>query len=184
MVSAGIDTVPANLVMCIALLSSVKGQEIQKKALGLIQKVYPNGEAWEKCLVEEKVPYITALVKETLRFWTVIPICLPRVNLKDIPYEGAVIPAGTTFFMVRAQNYIINGWQLDSNHGTVVLTHDRTHGQLITMSPTTSPRTILTRNDFSAIPRSGRRTTATAPDLACARDRISRTGSSIRPSSA
>ncbi len=100
MVSAGIDTVPANLVMCIAYLSSAQGQEIQKKALKLIEEVYPNGEAWEKCLVEEKVPYVTAMVKETLRFWTVIPICLPRVNIKDIPYEGAVIPAGTTFFMV------------------------------------------------------------------------------------
>ena len=103
MVSAGIDTVPANLVMCIAYLSSPQGQEIQKKALKLIEEVYPNGEAWEKCLVEEKVPYVTALVKETLRFWTVIPICLPRVNIKDIPYEGAVIPAGTTFFMVGAE---------------------------------------------------------------------------------
>jgi phenylacetate 2-hydroxylase len=29
----------------------------------------------------------------------VIPICLPRVNIKDIPYKGATIPAGTTFFM-------------------------------------------------------------------------------------
>ncbi|KAH8897735.1 cytochrome P450 [Thozetella sp. PMI_491] len=105
MVSAGIDTVPANLVMCIAYLSSPHGQEIQKKALKLIEEVYPNGEAWEKCLLEEKVPYVTALVKETLRFWTVIPICLPRVNIKDIPYEGAVIPAGTTFFM--------NAWAAD-----------------------------------------------------------------------
>ncbi len=101
MVSAGIDTVPANLVMCVAYLSSAHGQEIQKKAVKRIQDAYPNGEGWEKCLVEEKVPYITALVKETLRFWTVIPICLPRVNIKDIPYEGAVIPAGTTFFMVN-----------------------------------------------------------------------------------
>jgi phenylacetate 2-hydroxylase len=51
--------------------------------------------------VEEKVPYVTALVKEILRFWTVIPICLPRESIKDIPYQGAVIPAGTKFFMVR-----------------------------------------------------------------------------------
>ncbi|KAL3601970.1 hypothetical protein FPOAC2_06261 [Fusarium poae] len=99
MVSAGLDTVPGNLVMGIAYLATPHGQEIQAKALEEIHKVYPNGEAWERCLVEEKVPYITALVKEILRFWTVIPICLPRVNIKDIPYKGAVIPAGTTFFM-------------------------------------------------------------------------------------
>lgn len=106
MVSAGLDTVPGNLVMCLAYLSSEHGQEIQKRALDEINKVYPNGDSWEKCLVEEKVPYITALVKETLRFWSVIPICLPRVSIKDIEWNGAVIPAGTTFYMnAYAANY-------------------------------------------------------------------------------
>lgn len=100
MVSAGLDTVPVNLVMGLATLSTLQGQAVQAKALRAIEAVYPNGEAWEKCLTEEKVPYITALVKETLRFWTVIPICLPRTSIKDIPYKGSVIPAGTTFFMV------------------------------------------------------------------------------------
>ena len=100
MVSAGLDTVPGNLTMGMAYLSTTEGQAVQAKALKAIEEVYPDGDAWEKCLVEEKVPYITALVKEVLRFWSVIPICLPRMNIKDIPYEGTVIPAGTTFFMV------------------------------------------------------------------------------------
>ncbi|TFB01791.1 Phenylacetate 2-hydroxylase [Trichoderma ghanense] len=100
MVSAGLDTVPGNIVMGMAYLSTEHGQSIQAKALKAIQQAYPNGDAWEKCLIEEKVPYVTALVKETLRFWTVIPICLPRMNISDIPYEGSVVPAGTTFFMV------------------------------------------------------------------------------------
>ncbi|KAL4819779.1 phenylacetate 2-hydroxylase [Aspergillus spinulosporus] len=99
MVSAGLDTVPGNLIMGIAYLASEDGQRIQKRAYDEIMKVYPNGDAWEKCLLEEKVPYITALVKETLRFWTVIPICLPRESTKDIVWNGAVIPKGTTFFM-------------------------------------------------------------------------------------
>ncbi|KAI9690692.1 MAG: hypothetical protein M1820_009896 [Bogoriella megaspora] len=99
MVSAGLDTVPGNIIMGVGLLASPEGQAIQKRAYEEITKVYPNGDAWEKCLVEEKVEYITALVKETLRFFTVIPICLPRVSVKDIEYEGAVIPAGTTFYM-------------------------------------------------------------------------------------
>ncbi|KAF4345076.1 phenylacetate 2-hydroxylase [Fusarium beomiforme] len=99
MVSAGLDTVPGNVIMGIAYLATEDGQKIQAKALKEIYKVYPNGEAWERCLVEEKVPYVTALVKEILRFWTVIPICLPRESIKDIPYQGTVIPAGTKFFM-------------------------------------------------------------------------------------
>ncbi|CAI4217752.1 unnamed protein product [Parascedosporium putredinis] len=83
MVSAGLDTVPGNLIMGLAYLSTDHGQEIQEKALQQIQEVYPNGDAWEKCLEEEKVPYVTALVKETLRFWTVIPICLPNAWAAD-----------------------------------------------------------------------------------------------------
>ncbi|PLB35311.1 cytochrome P450 [Aspergillus candidus] len=105
MVSAGLDTVPGNLIMGIAYLASEDGQRIQQKAYDEIMAVYPDGDAWERCLVEEKVPYITALVKEILRFWTVIPICLPRESTKDIKYEGATIPAGTTFFM--------NAWAAD-----------------------------------------------------------------------
>lgn len=99
MVSAGLDTVPGNLIMCIAYLSSPDGQEIQARAYAEIQKVYPNNDAWERCLHEEKVPYITALVKETLRFWSVIPICLPRTNIKPIKWGDAVIPPGTSFYM-------------------------------------------------------------------------------------
>ena len=84
MVSAGLDTVPGNLIMCIAYLSSPHGQEIQERALQEINERYPNNDSWEKCLHEDKCEYITALVKETLRFWSVIPICLPRVNTKEI----------------------------------------------------------------------------------------------------
>lgn len=102
MVSAGLDTVPGNLIMGLAYLSSEHGQEIQKLAYEEIMKVYPDGDAWERCLVEEKVPYVSAFVREVLRFFTVIPICLPRTSTKDIEYEDAVIPAGTTFYMVTS----------------------------------------------------------------------------------
>ena len=106
MVSAGIDTVPGNMIMGLGFLASPEGQEIQKRAYEEIMKVYPTeGEAWEKCLYEEKVPYITALTKEILRFWTVIPICLPRTSIKDIKWQDATIPAGTTFYM--------NAWAAD-----------------------------------------------------------------------
>ncbi|KAF2120546.1 phenylacetate hydroxylase [Lophiotrema nucula] len=99
MVSAGLDTVPGNLIMGIAYLASPAGQKIQARAYSEILSVYPNNDAWEKCLHEEKIPYVTALYKEILRFWTVIPICLPRVSIKPIEWQGAVIPAGTTFYM-------------------------------------------------------------------------------------
>lgn len=99
MVSAGLDTVPGNLIMALAYLGSPEGQAMQERGNREIMEAYPDGDAWEKCLIEEKVPFITAFVKETLRFWTVIPICLPRVSVKDIEWQGATIPAGTTFYM-------------------------------------------------------------------------------------
>jgi phenylacetate 2-hydroxylase len=99
MVSAGLDTVPANLIMGIAYLSSQDGQRIQKRAYDEILQVYPDHDAWERCLHEEKLPYVTAFYKEVLRYYTVIPICLPRVSIKPIDWQGAIIPAGTSFYM-------------------------------------------------------------------------------------
>ena len=63
MVAGGLDTVPANIIMTTGYLASAHGQEIQERAHDEIQKVYPHGDAWEMCLQEEKVPYITALVQ-------------------------------------------------------------------------------------------------------------------------
>jgi phenylacetate 2-hydroxylase len=99
MVSAGLDTVPGNLIMGIAYLATPAGQKIQARAYSEIMKAYPDGDAWERCLHEEKIPYITALYKEILRYWTVIPICLPRVSIKPIEWNGVMIPSGTTFYM-------------------------------------------------------------------------------------
>jgi phenylacetate 2-hydroxylase len=99
MVSAGLDTIPANIIFGIGYLSSPHGQEIQERAYQEIQDIYPDGDAWEKCLVEERVPYVTALYKEILRYFTVIPMCLPRRSINDIEYNGAIIPAGTLFYM-------------------------------------------------------------------------------------
>ncbi|KAF4589124.1 phenylacetate 2-hydroxylase [Ophiocordyceps camponoti-floridani] len=106
MVSGGLDTVPANIIMCLAFLSSPEGQAVQTKAYEAIGEVYPDGDVWLASMADEKVPYLVALVKETLRFWAVIPINLPRQSIRDIPWEGAVVPAGTTFFMnAYAANY-------------------------------------------------------------------------------
>ena len=127
MVSAGIDTVPGNIIMSVGYLSSPHGQEIQERAYQQIMKVYPNGDAWEKCLDEEKVPYVTAFVKETLRFWSVIPISLPRVSIKDIFWEKATIPAGTTFYMVGLPRLGISLKSLIISQNAYAADYDATH---------------------------------------------------------
>jgi phenylacetate 2-hydroxylase len=63
MVAGGLDTLPSTIIMTMGFLSSSSGQEIQKRALEDIMRTYPDGDAWERCLLEEKVPYITALTK-------------------------------------------------------------------------------------------------------------------------
>jgi len=73
MVSAGLDTIPGNVIMGLAFLSTPAGQAIQQRAYSEIRKVYPEGNAWSKCLEEEKVPYIVAFYKEILRYWTASP---------------------------------------------------------------------------------------------------------------
>ena len=189
MVSAGLDTVPGNITQAVGYLASPDGQAIQKRAYEEIMKVYPNGDAWDKCLLEEKVTYITAFVKETLRYWTVIPICLPRVSIKDIEYEGAVIPAGTTFYMVSLLHNIIFPFHETMKRDNILTCApppSRTHMPPTTTQPTSNPPPLSTQTATSPIhpPRSpAPRTTATERDPECARALISRTASSTRPSS-
>ena len=107
MVSAGLDTVPANLIQGLAYLATPHGQELQDVAFQDLVAVYgTQAEAWSAVLKEEKVPSITALVKETLRYYTVIAMSLPRESIKSIKYQGSTIPAGTLFYMnARAADF-------------------------------------------------------------------------------
>ena len=113
MIAGGLDTTPACIWLGIAMLSSQWGGEIQKRLLEDIYRAYQDGSAWEKCLHDEKAVYVMAFCKEVLRFWTVIPMSLPRVSIKDVKWNGATIPAGTTFLMVsRVQKSTVE-WSID-----------------------------------------------------------------------
>lgn len=68
MVAASLDTIPANLILGLAYLSSPHGQEIRDRAYAEIYKAYPNGDAWEKCLGGGgKFPYISAFCHGNMR---------------------------------------------------------------------------------------------------------------------
>lgn len=45
------------------------------------------------------VEYIRALVKEVLRYYTALPLSMPRETLDDAYYEGYTIPKGTIVFL-------------------------------------------------------------------------------------
>lgn len=99
MVAAGLDTLPGNINMTIAYLSSPHGQEIQATAYAAITKAYPDTDPWHGCLTDETCEYMTSFVKEVLRYWSSLNMSFTRESIKDIAYNGATIPAGTPFFM-------------------------------------------------------------------------------------
>ncbi|OAP59340.1 hypothetical protein AYL99_06638 [Fonsecaea erecta] len=99
MVAAGLDTLPGNINMTIAYLSSPHGQEIQARMYDEIIKSYPGQDPWHGCLYEETSEYVISFVKEVLRFWSTLNLSFYRQSVSDINYKGAVIPAGTPFLM-------------------------------------------------------------------------------------
>lgn len=80
-----------------------EGEEGGVAAAGVVVDPLPDAADDHKCA------YVNALTKEALRYFTVIPLNLPRESTRDVEYEGQVIPKGTTVYM--------NAWAC--NYGTV-----------------------------------------------------------------
>ncbi|ODV98104.1 hypothetical protein PACTADRAFT_590 [Pachysolen tannophilus NRRL Y-2460] len=101
MVSAGLDNTGLNLDYCLGHLSNAeKGYRIQSIAYQEILNSYGSAfNAWKNCTEEFSCEYIVALIRETLRHMTVLPLSLPRETTKDIHYHNAIIPKGTILFM-------------------------------------------------------------------------------------
>lgn len=108
MVAAGLDTLPSNMSMAVAYLSSPHGQELQATAHAEITKAYPDGDAWEVCVRDERCAWMVAFVKEVLRYWSTVNMSFTRESVKEVVYQGATIPAGTPFFLVRSTTYILS----------------------------------------------------------------------------
>ncbi|OAQ77986.1 phenylacetate 2-hydroxylase [Purpureocillium lilacinum] len=103
LVSGGFETIPGTLTSCIGSLSTRQGQAWQDRAYEDIKRHYPDVErAWTTCFVEEKIPYIDAIVKEAGRYYTVSAMSLPRKTVTEVNWNGAIIPA-KTMILVNAQ---------------------------------------------------------------------------------
>lgn len=108
MVAAGLDTLPGNINMTIAYLSSEHGQEIQKRLHDELMEAHKGEDAWHSCLVEEKSEYMRSFVKEVLHYWSTLNLSFNRQSTKPIDYKGATIPAGTPFLLVRSQTTCVH----------------------------------------------------------------------------
>ncbi|KAL6399859.1 putative phenylacetate 2-hydroxylase protein [Ilyonectria robusta] len=103
LVSGGFETIPGTLTSAIGSLSTPEGQIWQDRAYEDIKKYYPDmRDAWTSSYVEEKVPYINAIVKEAGRYYTVSSMSLPRKTVTEVNWNGAIIPP-KTMILINAQ---------------------------------------------------------------------------------
>lgn len=118
LVSGGFETIPGTLTSCIGSLATVKGQAFQDRAYADIQRHYPGdnttSEVWSNSFLEEKVPYVNAIIKEAARYYTVSAMSLPRKTVSDVDWDGAKIPAKTMILInAQAANHEEGHWGAD-----------------------------------------------------------------------
>jgi len=104
----GFETVSNTMQWSIAYLA--QHPEIQDKAYEEICKFQGSDEPLCDVTDDQKCGYILGLAKEALRYFTVIPLALPRASIRDIEYQGVQIPTGSTIYL--------NAWAC--NHGKFI----------------------------------------------------------------
>ncbi|KAI0198674.1 3-hydroxyphenylacetate 6 hydroxylase [Astrocystis sublimbata] len=95
MTSGGFETVANSVHWTIGHLAL--HPELQDKAYEEIRQF--TGSGLPAAADDQKCAYILALAKEALRYFTVIPLALPRVSIKEVHHEGILIPTGSTVYM-------------------------------------------------------------------------------------
>ncbi|KAI2643224.1 3-hydroxyphenylacetate 6 hydroxylase [Xylaria nigripes] len=93
----GFETVSNTVQWSIAYLA--QHVDIQDKAYEEICNFQGSDEPLCDASDDQKCEYILALAKESLRYFSVVPLALPRESIKDFEYEGVRIPAGSTVYM-------------------------------------------------------------------------------------
>lgn len=100
MLGGGFETVSTTVQWSVGYLA--QRPEVQERTYAAICE-FRGGEAGDEGLAdagdEQRCAYVLALAKEALRFFTVIPLNLPRETIRDVVYEGVRIPKATTVYM-------------------------------------------------------------------------------------
>ncbi|XP_057839147.2 trans-cinnamate 4-monooxygenase C4H2 [Cryptomeria japonica] len=89
-----------------ALAELVNHPEVQAKVRSELERVVGKGEEVKEEDVE-KLPYLQAVVKETLRLHTPIPLLVPHMNLGEASIDGFRIP--------QESKVVVNAWWLSNN---------------------------------------------------------------------
>lgn len=105
LVSGGFETIPGTLLSCLGFLSTPSGQIFQDRAYAFLTRHHSRSlsEIWQSSHTTADDPYINALIKESLRYYTVSAMSLPRRTVSPLPWSDTVtIPAGT-LILINAQ---------------------------------------------------------------------------------
>ncbi|KAJ7238158.1 cytochrome P450 [Mycena rebaudengoi] len=92
MYATGVDTIFSSALTFI--LAMLHTPEVQKKAQDELDRVV-GPDRLPTFTDKKSLPYISAILKESLRWESVIPLGVPHRVMKDDTYQGYSIPAGT-----------------------------------------------------------------------------------------
>ncbi|KAK1585569.1 cytochrome P450 [Colletotrichum navitas] len=97
MLSGGLDTLTTQVAWFVAMLA--QRPDIQDKAVAAIRDLYSEKQPMCDAKEDQECKYIVALVKESLRYYTVLRLALPRASVRDVPYGQTIIPKGSVIFL-------------------------------------------------------------------------------------
>ncbi|KAM0907005.1 hypothetical protein ACQ4PT_016411 [Festuca glaucescens] len=89
-----------------ALAEVVNHPDVQRKVRGEIKDVLGDDEPITESNIG-RLPYLQAVIKETLRLHCPIPLLVPHMNLEDAKLGGYAIPKGS--------KVVVNAWWLSNN---------------------------------------------------------------------
>ncbi|XP_044958024.1 cytochrome P450 CYP73A100-like [Hordeum vulgare subsp. vulgare] len=89
-----------------ALAEVVNHPDVQRKVRGEIRDVLGDDEPITESNIS-KLPYLQAVIKETLRLHSPIPLLVPHMNLEEASLGGYTIPEGS--------KVVVNAWWLANN---------------------------------------------------------------------
>ncbi|KAI1767859.1 3-hydroxyphenylacetate 6 hydroxylase [Hypoxylon sp. FL1150] len=109
MLAGGFETVTTTVLWSIGYLA--QHPAIQDRAFEEIRRFQGTDEPLCDAADDQKCAYVLAIAKEALRYFTVIPLALPRESMKDIEYNGVTIPVKSTVYLnAWACNYDPGLW--------------------------------------------------------------------------